>query len=93
MMIGFIPLTLPYKAAFYYNGLAVGVILALLAAHVGLSFNYRNRKYWCAQKQIKDIEGFSENLPVVTVELLYCAGSRVLDAESVNSYFRLESLH
>lgn len=64
MMIGFIPLTLPYKAAFYYNGLAVGVILALLAAHVGLSFNYRNRKYCCAQNKLKALKDSPKTYPL-----------------------------
>lgn len=52
----FISLILPYKAVFYYNGLAVGVILALMAVYVDLSFDYRNRKYWCVRNKLKTLK-------------------------------------
>ncbi|HCT7900746.1 TPA: hypothetical protein OT849_004846 [Enterobacter cloacae] len=56
MMNEFIALILPHKAIFYYNGLAVSVILALMAVYVDLSFDYRNRKYWCAHNKLKTLK-------------------------------------
>ncbi|QGW86747.1 hypothetical protein EAAEB30_08610 [Enterobacter asburiae] len=43
MMNELITLILPHKAVFYYDGLALGVMLALMAVYIDLSFDYRKK--------------------------------------------------
>lgn len=56
----FIALILPCKAVFYNNGLAVGVMLALMAVYIDLSFDYRNKKHWCAHNKLQSVKDSPE---------------------------------
>ncbi|MDY0416121.1 hypothetical protein PYW49_00340 [Enterobacter sp. 170198] len=56
MMNELIALILPHKAVFYYDGLALGVILALMAVYIDLSFDYRNKKHWCMHNKLQSLK-------------------------------------
>ena len=47
MMNELIALILPHSPVFYYNGLALVAMLALMVVYIDFSFDYRNKKYWC----------------------------------------------
>lgn len=55
-----IALILPHKAVLYYNGLALGVVLALMAVYVDLSFDYKNKKHWCAHNKLQSLKDSPE---------------------------------
>ncbi len=55
-----ITLILPHKAVFYYDGLAFGVILALMAVYIDLSFDYRNKKHWCTHNKLQSLKDSPE---------------------------------
>ena len=55
-----IALILPHKAVFYYDGLALGVMHALMAVYIDLSFDYRNKKHWCAHNKLQALKDSPE---------------------------------
>ncbi|MCX8288354.1 hypothetical protein ACNPM1_08810 [Enterobacter pseudoroggenkampii] len=60
MMNELIALILPHKAVFYYDGLALGVMLALMAVYIDLSFDYRNKKHWCTHNKLQSLKDSPE---------------------------------
>ncbi len=56
----FIALILPHKSVFYYDGLALGALLALMAVYIDLSFGYRNKKHWCAHNKLESLKDSPE---------------------------------
>ncbi|MCU6168376.1 hypothetical protein [Enterobacter bugandensis] len=80
MMNELIDLILPHKSVFYYDDLALGVMLALMVVDIDLSFDYRNKKHWCAYnklKSLKDSPGnyhlYADTYPFPTGMLYLCA--------------------
>ena len=55
-----IALILPHKAIFYYDGLALSVMHALMAVYIDLSFDYRNKKHWCAHNKLQALKDSPE---------------------------------
>lgn len=51
-----IALILPHKSVFYYDDLVLGVMLALMVVDIDLSFDYRNKKHWCAYNKLKSLK-------------------------------------
>ncbi|WP_032115535.1 hypothetical protein WH390_01950 [Candidatus Arsenophonus nilaparvatae] len=51
-----VALILPHKVVFYYDAVAVGVLLAIITVYADWSLYFANKKHWCEHNKIKSLK-------------------------------------